>query len=188
MNGLWGKKKSGIKPRPATVRVVSAPAPVVRQPALLPSRERTVPRSTARASPSTSARSRTATPTRGESYDSTRLQPPHKRNAPRKASPNTRTIWDEDDSSDEDASANDASPNKRQKIDNTVVDTKRRLWSKKAFSTEEKDRFALKIIHAADTTAVPRKTSAIPASATIEDITVKLRYPSAAQREKYVSQ
>ncbi|EHK96665.1 putative Histone-lysine N-methyltransferase, H3 lysine-79 specific [Glarea lozoyensis 74030] len=59
----------------------------------------------------------------------------------------------------------------------------RNLVSSREQERHNRGKFAM--IHAADTTAVPRKTSTISESATIDDITVKLRYPSASQRERY---
>lgn len=187
MNLFGGK--SGIKPRPANVRVVAAP--VVKKPAPLPSKlassralERNAP---SRSSPSSAGTSRTGTPN-SENYDSKRLKPPTKRSAAtRKASPNihAQPKWGDDD---DNSSADDGDSNKRRRVENGVngsVDLKRKLRSRKAFSNDDEDRGKFVMIHAADTTAVPRKTSTIPSSATIEDITVKLRYPSASQREMY---
>src|SRR4051812_22543222 len=100
MNIFGGK--SGIKRRPANVRVVSAP--VIKAPAPLPSKlvsSRELERNSTTARSSPSGRSRTATPNL-EAYDSKRLKPPTKRTATsRKASPNLhfQPKWDEDDNS-----------------------------------------------------------------------------------------
>jgi hypothetical protein len=183
MNLFGGK--SAIKRRPATVRVVSAPAPVTKAPAPLPrnlvsSRELERRHTTSRSSPS--GRSRTATPNL-EPGDSRRLKPPKRTASSRKASPNLherQTKFDEDTSSSNDEET--VSKRRRVEVTSRSEDLNRQLRSRKAFSSEDGGKFAM--IHAADTTAVPRKTSTIPASATIEEIIVKLRYPSASQRER----
>jgi H3 lysine-79-specific histone-lysine N-methyltransferase len=156
--------------------VTKAPAPLPRN--LTSSRE--LERRTKNARSNSSGRSRTATPNL-EAGDSRRLKPPKRTAVSRKASPNIherQTKFDEDTLS----SGDDESVSKRRRIEvaTTSVDPNRRLRSRKAFSSEDGGKFTM--IHAADTTAVPRKTS--NASATIEEIIVKLRYPSASQRER----
>ena len=181
---LFGGKTS-IKRRPANVRVVSAPV-VIKTPAPLP-KNLVVERGAGSARSSPSGRSRTATP--NLESDSRGLKPPSNKRSKtaRRASPNAwhQPKFDEDDgeSSDEDDSLK-----KRRRTEGVSgsVDLKRRLRSRRAFSTDE-DGGKFTMIHAADTTAVPRKTSKISESATIEDITVKLRYPSASQRERYAA-
>ncbi|KAG9236585.1 S-adenosyl-L-methionine-dependent methyltransferase [Amylocarpus encephaloides] len=180
----FGGKKSKISARPATIRVI---ATTVERKTLTPSKQDTIQRiettrsrvhiSTAR-SPSLSSRSRTATPL-SEKNGSVGLKPPRK-DIQRRASSAQRVFWDDGD--DEEDERQESLSNKKQKVDRRDEDTRRRLRSRKAFSSEE--GMAFKMVHAADLVK-PAVATASQSKNVDKDLIVEFQYPSASQRERY---
>jgi [histone H3]-lysine79 N-trimethyltransferase len=179
-------KNSRIQAAPKVVRVEKAPAPVPKQP--LPSKIASAARkqqiarsnaSSARSSPAISnPRSSPATSPSEDHEPSTRhLQVP-KRKPVRQTSPSERPKFDDSDDEELEQPAQ-----KIQKLQGRVGDLKRQLRSRKAFSEDNGGKFAM--IHAAEIAATLRKPKAI-ADASIEDVLVELKYPSASQRERYL--
>jgi H3 lysine-79-specific histone-lysine N-methyltransferase len=167
--------KSKIKPVKAVIRTVRVQEP--KKPEPRPSAVRQQSRSQnirdtespARASPST-ARSSPSTPSL-ETVDLSRLQAPKSKS--RRLSPAARIDWGSDGDDLDDSNTDFEEPSrKKQKLDQ-VVDIKRRLRQKQAFS--EQDGGVFDMIHAADISS--------SASAT-EVVTVELKYPSASQKER----
>ncbi|KAH8672621.1 histone methylation protein DOT1-domain-containing protein, partial [Tricladium varicosporioides] len=102
----------------------------------------------------------------------------------RQKSPNRQdhqVKWDEDESeeSDEEGSPDDR---KRQRTEEPVVDLKRQLRSRKAFSEEFGKTFDM--VHAVDVQGFSNNYK-IPPDASVEDVIVKVKYPSASQRERF---
>lgn len=191
---LWGNKKCGIKPRPTVTRIISQP--VAKKPLPLPSKTKssTRPRdtvaTTSRSSPSTTSlpRSRTSTPLTSDdkygsgAFDNSRLQPSQKRSKMQRASPSNQPIWGDSDDDDEPSSSDEVSSNKRQKMEVVQsVDLKRSLCSRKAFANTDSGK--LPMIHAADLVAPLSRSNPNPSQG---NFTVKLKYPSASQRERYL--
>ncbi|CAG8977702.1 hypothetical protein HYALB_00008729 [Hymenoscyphus albidus] len=191
---LFGNKNCAIKPRPAITRIISQP--VAKKPASTPLPSKTKSQNTvhrgrdstsiARSSPSGSSasahRSRTSTPAGGERQtDASKLHPRPKRPKLQRASPSHQPIFDSDDD-DEASSSDDAASHKRRKMGGvqTVVDSKRSLRSRKAFSNQDGGLFPM--IHAADLVAPLSRSNPNPSQG---NFTVKLKYPSASQRERY---
>jgi H3 lysine-79-specific histone-lysine N-methyltransferase len=183
-------KNSRIKPAPTKVRVEQAPA--AKKPTPLPSklaetsRKQQIARSaasSARSSPAISnARSSPAT-SPSEGYEtSSRLKVP-KRKPARQASPADRPKFDSDDD-DEDSTSSEQPAQKRQKLQVRVVDPKRQIRSRKAFSETDGGKFEM--IHAADIAAdIAAKAKKSKAMVDMENDIVELQYPSASQRERY---
>lgn len=169
-----GKSKSKIQPVKAVIRKIRVQEP--RRPEPRPSAVRQqsqnvrATESPAGGSPST-ARSSPGTPSL-ETADSSRLQAP--RSKQRRLSPASGVDWGSDGDDDLDDSNTDFEEpsRKKQKLDR-VVDTKRRLRQKQAFSAEDGGVFDM--IHAADISSSGSAT---------EVVTVELKYPSASQKER----
>ncbi|KAF4626996.1 hypothetical protein G7Y89_g11156 [Cudoniella acicularis] len=196
MNINFGKKKSMIQVRKPTIRVEKGQAAL--KPAPLPSKlasskRQESPRyqdSPVRSSPSASnPRSSPATTPSVERDVPSSRHLTVKRKAARQISPSTHVVWDNDDDEDSDGddgnkSSSELTRHKRQRTEEQAVDLNRQLRSRKAFSGEDGGRFEM--IHAADI-AQSAKGSKLPAGATVKDVTVELKYPSASQRERYVT-
>lgn len=179
MNSLWKKKPNtvGLKPAATTIRITDKPKPKP-----LPSKEKEEKALAARrggesARAPAKSRKQTAIPP-SSSKDSARL--PVKRKASRQISPSTKFSDDDDESEDDGSPASFVE--KRNKVSSSaLVDLKRKLRSRKAFSAEEGSSFEM--IHAADTTSGGRKSrSGDPEYSII----VELKYPNTSQLERYV--
>lgn len=189
---MFGGVKSGIQRRKGVVSTVRVQTE--KKPAALPSVERAKQQtskrsqqsrdSSARPSPSsaTASPSTPATPSSDPLESSSHLRPP-KRKASRQMSPSYQPIMS--DSSDEGNDSGhellDHKSFKRQKT-GREVDTNRKLRSDKSFSEEDGGRFQM--IHAAD--LVPENKKSIPSNSSSKNVIVKLKYPSASHRERYV--
>jgi len=180
-------KNSRIQAAPKVVRVEKAPAPVPKKPhpskIASTARKQQIARSNAsstRSSPAISnPRSSPATsPSEDHEPSSRHLQVP-KRKPVRQTSPSERPKFDDSDDDEEP----EQPAQKRQKLQGRVGDLKRQLRSRKAFSEDNGGKFAM--IHAAEIAATLRKPKAI-ADASVEDVIVELKYPSASQRERYM--
>ncbi|PVH89967.1 DOT1-domain-containing protein [Cadophora sp. DSE1049] len=182
---MFGGVKSGIQRRKGVVSTVRIQTE--KRPTPLPSVERARQQTTQRPSPSressarpspSSAAASPATPATPSSdpNESSSLRPP-KRKATRQLSPNDIPIMYDtsDDGSDSNIDLTDHKYFKRQKT-NDLEDGNRQLRSRKAFSDEDGGSFEM--IHAADLCARSSKASS-------ENVTVKLKYPSASQLERF---
>lgn len=165
--------------------------PVAKKPTPLPPKQSVTKKphgvrssaSSARSSPALSnAKSSPATsPSDDHELPSSRYLQVHKSKSTRPISPSYKPKFD--DSEDESEGTPIEEPvAKRRKVQGEVVDLKRRVRSKKAFS--EDDGAKLDIIHAADLPA-PKKHKPT-AHVSIEDIILELKYPSASLRERSV--
>ena len=114
-----------------------------------------------------------------------KLEPPRKRKAARQASPAQRRLESDSESDDNEAGspASFQETLKRQKSERPI-DLNRKLRSKHAFSGEGNGIFD--IIHAADIASSTRKSKS-DSKAEDKIVTVKLKYPSSSQRERYAS-
>ena len=184
---MFGGAKSSIKPvsqQTRTERIAAAkPKPPVPLPSRLSSQSKTIRivQESTRSSPASAQSIRSpATPDR--------LDVPSKRKAQRQKSPGEQkpNFGEESEDEDDARSRSSAGSNKRQKVESLTltIDMKRKLRSKRAFSQDDHDRF-FPIIHAADVASSIRK-SKVPDLQT-DKVTVELKYPSASQRERYVS-
>ncbi|KAH7343010.1 histone-lysine N-methyltransferase, H3 lysine-79 specific [Rhexocercosporidium sp. MPI-PUGE-AT-0058] len=186
---MFGGVKSGIQRRKGVVSTVRVQTE--RRPAPLPSvgraRQQTSQRpqrsrdSSARPSPSSATASPTPATPSSDLNESSHLRPP-KRKATRQLSPNTQPIMSDtsDDSGNSDIEFGDHKSYKRLRLEHEV-DGERRLRSKHAFSEEDGGKFPM--IHAAD--LVPEAGNSRSATASSENVIVKLKYPSASQRERF---
>lgn len=181
---MFGGAKSAIKPvsqqtRKERIATAKPPAPL---PSRLASNSNPAgkPPKSSRSSPVSVQSIRSpATPDR--------LDIPSKRKAQRQKSPGEQkpNFGDDSDDDDDSASRSSVGSNKRQKTEplTPTIDTKRKLRSKRAFSQDDHGSFPM--IHAADV-ASPVRKSKLPDLQT-DKVTVDLKYPSASQRERYVT-
>ena len=105
------------------------------------------------------------------------------RRVPRKRStPTQRTVFSSDDSDADDVLERPSKKMKQESVQDT--DSKRQIWSAKAFSGDDEGLFPM--VHAAEITSLDKATKYLPTFEGWSDsLEVVLQYPSVSQRERH---